>query len=216
MIITPKETCIAYRCPRCGQGIKSVVGIFSLTGNKMKLKCTCTESELVIDRARENKYTITAPCIMCGNDHKFTLAANSFFEKELFTYPCTYTGVDSCFIGQADKVSKALDENEKEVIEIYKSIGVEDAEDMLHPKYDDEEEDDIQDTDVLDTIVFVLRDLLDTDSIKCNCDSHEYDYTLCNGYVKVFCKNCSASADIPSRGKSDADRFLECYELKLK
>ncbi len=216
MIIKPKQTSIAYRCPRCGQGIKSVVGIFSLTGDKMKLKCPCSESELVIDRTRENKYTITAPCIMCGNDHKFTLAADSFFEKELFRYPCTYTGVDTCFIGNAEKVESALEENEKEVIEIYKSIGVEDAAEMLHPKYEDEEEDEIQDTDVLDTIVFVLRDLLDTDSIKCKCDTPEYDYTLCNGYVKVFCKNCSASADIPARGKGDADRFLECYELKLK
>ena len=215
MIINPKQTCIAYRCPKCGQGIKSVVGIFSLTGNKMKLKCTCGESELIIDRARENKYTITTPCMMCGSNHKFTLAADSFFEKELFTYPCTYSGVDSCFIGHADKVSVALDENEKEVIEIYKSIGVDDPDEMLYPNYDEEEED-VQDTDIIEVIAFVLKDLMETGSIKCNCDTPEYDYTLCSGYVKVFCKNYSASADIPARGMSDADKFLDCDELKLK
>ena len=36
MILNPKETTIAYRCPGCGQGVKSIVGVFSLTGDKMK------------------------------------------------------------------------------------------------------------------------------------------------------------------------------------
>ena len=219
MIITPKETNIAYRCPKCGQGVKSVVGIFSLTGDKLKLKCPCGGSALDIDRTRDNKYMITAPCVMCGTDHKFTIAASSFFEKELFTYPCTYTGVDCCFIGLADKVSEALDNNEKEVIELYKRIGVEDPAEMLHGEYGDDDDDekvDIEDTDVLDSIMFVLRDLLDTDSIKCNCNEPDYDFTLCDGYIKVFCRNCGASADIPARGRHDAESFLECYELKLK
>ena len=217
MIITPKETNIAYRCPKCGQGVKSVVGIFSLTGDKLKLKCSCGGSALDIDRAKGEKYTISAPCVMCGSDHKFTITATSFFDKELFCYPCTYTGVDCCFIGTDDKVSTALDENEKEVVELYKSMGVDDPMQMLHGEYDEDDESyDIEDTDVLDTILFVLRDLLDTDSIKCNCETPEYDFTLCDGYVKVFCRNCNASADIPARGKHDADTFLDCYELNLK
>lgn len=219
MIITPKETNIAYRCPRCGQGIKSIVGIFSLTGDKLKLKCPCGGSALDIDRVKDNKYTITAPCVMCGTDHKFTIASSTFFEKELFTYPCTYTGIDCCFIGASEKVSAALDDNEKEITELYERLGVDDPAEMLHGEYraDDEEDDiDIEDTDVLDTIMFVLRDLVDTDSVKCRCDSPEYETTLCNGYIKLFCRNCGASVDIPARGKHDAERFLECFELELK
>lgn len=217
MIISPKETNIAYRCPRCGQGVKSVVGIFSLTGDKMKLKCPCGGSALDIDRAKDNKYMITAPCVMCGTDHRFTIAASTFFEKELFTYPCTYTGVDCCFIGLSQKVGEALDENEKEITELYERLGVDDPSEMLHNEYeDDEDELDIEDTDVIDTIAFVLRDLLDTGSITCKCDTPEYESTLCNGYVKVFCKNCGASADIPAKGKHDAEKFLECYSLELK
>lgn len=216
MVINPKETNIAYRCPRCGKGIKSVVGIFSLTSDKLKLKCPCSGSALDIDRTKDEKYIVTTPCIMCGSDHKFTVSAQTFFEKELFKYPCTYTGVDCCFIGNADKVTEALDENEKEVVELYKSLGVEDPSLMLHDEYGEDEEFDIEDTDVLDTIVFVLHDLLDTDSIKCKCDTPDIDFTLCNGYVKIFCKSCNASADIPARGKQDAEKFLDCYELILK
>ena len=218
MVITPKQTYIAYRCPVCGQGVNCAVGVFSLTGDRMRLKCPCGGSFLNIDKAREGKYTITAPCAMCGNEHKFTLAQDSFFKKDLFKYPCTYTGIDACFIGVEEKVEAALDENEKEVVELYKSMGIENPEDMLphkNPEPEDDE-DSVEDVDVLDTIIFVLRDLLETDSIKCKCDSQELDYTLCNGYVKVFCKNCEASADIPALGRHDADDFLECYELELK
>ncbi len=217
MIITPKETNIAYRCPRCGQGVKSVVGIFALTSDKLRLKCPCGGSALDINRSKDERYMITTPCVMCGTDHKFTLAASSFFDKELFSYPCTYTGVDCCFIGVEDRVSEALDENEKEVVELYKRIGVEDPSQMLHDEYgESDEEHDIEDTDVIDTISFVLRDLLDTNSISCCCNTPDFDFTLCDGYVKVFCKCCEASADIPARGKSDAEKFLECYELKLE
>lgn len=217
MILNPKETTIAYRCPGCGQGVKSIVGVFSLTGDKMKLKCPCGASSLEIDKTKEDKFKITTPCMLCGSEHKFTIAASTFFEKELFAYPCTYSGIDTCFIGSEEKVSEALEKNENEVIELFKSIGIDDPASILKEAYeDDEDNEDVEDGDVLDTIVFVLRDLLDTDSIKCGCDKPDYDFSLCEGYVKAFCRSCQKSADIPARGKQDAENFLECYELILK
>lgn len=219
MIITPKETTIAYRCPSCGKGVKSIVGIFSLTGDRMRLKCQCGESHLDIEKNKSGKVKVTVPCMLCGTDHSFTIADDSFFKKELFKYPCTYTGIDCCFIGTEEKVDGALEKNEADIVELCKQVGLGDPSDMLRANSsDDSDDDDMENTgeDVLDTIVFVLRDLLDTGSIKCKCDAPDFDYVLCKGYVKVFCKNCGASADIPARGKSDAEHFLECYELDLK
>ena len=45
MIINPKETTVAYRCPACGAGVMSAVGIFALSAEMIKLKCTCGQSE---------------------------------------------------------------------------------------------------------------------------------------------------------------------------
>lgn len=216
MIINPKQTTIAYRCPRCGQGVKSIVGIFSLTGDKMKLKCPCGASALDIERTREEKYRITVPCMLCGSDHKLTISPQTFFEKEKFSYPCTYSGVDCLFLGSEKSVEEALEKNENEVIELFKSIGVENPGEILSQTYDEKERDEVEDVDVLDTIVFVLRDLMETDSIKCGCDTPDFDFLMCDGYVKVFCRSCQRSADIPARGRCDADKFLDCFELKLK
>ena len=39
MIIDVKNASVAYRCPHCGDGVVSVVGIFSLSGDMFKIKC---------------------------------------------------------------------------------------------------------------------------------------------------------------------------------
>ena len=55
MILGSRETCIAYRCPYCTQGIKSMVGVFALTADMLRLKCPCGESELSIVYTRDKK-----------------------------------------------------------------------------------------------------------------------------------------------------------------
>ena len=46
MILEPKKTTVAYRCPECGAGVLSVVDIFALSANRVKLKCDCGKSEM--------------------------------------------------------------------------------------------------------------------------------------------------------------------------
>ena len=39
MILQPKDTTVAYRCPECGATVFSVVGALALSGDMIKLKC---------------------------------------------------------------------------------------------------------------------------------------------------------------------------------
>ena len=48
MLLNEKRTTVAYRCPHCGGGIMSAVGLFNLSADMVKLKCTCGKSELKI------------------------------------------------------------------------------------------------------------------------------------------------------------------------
>jgi len=48
MVLNPKETTLAYRCPHCGAGVMSIVGLFTLTADMLKLKCDCGKSELTV------------------------------------------------------------------------------------------------------------------------------------------------------------------------
>ena len=74
MILSTKNTTIAYRCPSCGEAIKSVVGVFSLSGDLIRLKCHCHESELKISYTSDGKIRLSVPCFACGNDHEFIVS----------------------------------------------------------------------------------------------------------------------------------------------
>ena len=55
MALRPRDTTVSYRCPACGKSVVSVTGVFALTGDMIKLKCTCGESELLIKQEGEGK-----------------------------------------------------------------------------------------------------------------------------------------------------------------
>ena len=48
MVLDFKQTTVAYRCPHCGAGVMSAVGLFSLNADMVKLKCTCGKSEMTV------------------------------------------------------------------------------------------------------------------------------------------------------------------------
>ena len=92
-MLDPKQTVISYRCPHCGKNILSVVGIFALSGDLMKLKCDCGESELVIERTKEGKIRLTVPCFLCPKPHIYSVSSDLLFARELFSLGCAYAGI---------------------------------------------------------------------------------------------------------------------------
>ncbi len=218
MIINSRETCIAYRCPYCGGGIKSLVGVFALSGDMKKLKCSCGGSELSIALTKDGKLRISAPCLACGGDHTFVISPKLFFEKELFIYPCPYSALEMVFIGTEAAVSAALDESEKKLIELMKEMGIEDLDaltgDMDH--LDDDEDDTPCDPSIYDTVMFVIKDLIESDAVTCCCDDGDYGVAISDDHVKVYCRSCGASKDIPTDSELAARAFLEVESLKLE
>ena len=105
MKLSPQETTFAYRCPHCGATVFSLIGIFALSGDMLKLRCSCGKSETIMNYTSDKKIRITVPCIACPKPHYFTLGQNSFFAREsgVFRLPCPYTGIDIAFIGKKEK-----------------------------------------------------------------------------------------------------------------
>ena len=99
MVLNSKETTIAYRCPACGKFILGMVGIFSLSGDLIKLKCDCGGSELKIAYTNDRKLRITVPCMFCPAPHTYVLSSGAFFDRDLLALSCTYSSLDICFIG---------------------------------------------------------------------------------------------------------------------
>lgn len=200
MIISAKETTLAYRCPCCGSYIMSLVGIFSLTGDLIKLKCSCGGSELTVSYTAQGKIRLTVPCIVCPHDHNYVISSNSFFGNDLFTLSCAYTGVNICFIGGKDNVIKAADDSEKELMRLLEESGLDDF-DRLRSEDTKGDGGMFGDMSTLyDMSRFLLCELADEDKVVCRCKKGEagvYDLALVgdeDNSVRFACEKCGASA----------------------
>ena len=119
MVIDQKKTTVAYRCPECGSGVMSVVGLFSLSADMVKLKCSgCGKSDMqVIYRKSEGQMRINVPCIFCNKPHTFNVNSSMFFSKDIFLLPCPYSDINIGFVGETNHVKAELARTELELLD---------------------------------------------------------------------------------------------------
>lgn len=214
-----KETTLAYRCPHCGATVLSIVGIFALSGDMLKLKCSCGKSETVVTYTSDRKLRLSVPCIACPKPHHYTLGQNTFFAREegVFRLPCPYTSIDVCFIGKQDAVSAAVEASNAELLKLLQDSGMEDVSKMRG----EEDEDELRSENPLldDVVQYTLRALEDEGAIHCHCEEKNergsYFYRIHHGRVSIECEKCGAIALFPMAGVNSADDFLQLDEINL-
>ncbi len=214
MVLDPKETTLAYRCPHCGAGVMSVVGLFSLTADMLKLKCDCGKSELTLVYS-DGKVRLTVPCLFCPNPHTFTLNSSVFFGKELFALPCPYSDINIAMTGDVNNVKAELARGELQLLEMLEENGIDSLE-AFHAK-----EEVFTDPQIFDIIMFVLSELDAEGKIYCKCkndgnDEGEFEAEVEDTGVRVSCKKCGASRLIPTDTLLAANAFLNADSLYLE
>ena len=226
MVIDPKQTTVAYRCHQCGAGVISVVGLFNLSADMVKLKCTCGNSEMqIINRKDDDTVRMSIPCIFCNKPHSFNINKSLFFSKDIFLLPCPYSDINIGFVGETNQVKAELARTELELLDMLEENGIEDFK-SLHG-----DERDLPDPQVLDVITYVVRDLDAEGKIYCNCypegreplpdgemDREDSDFEIEVGEegIKVCCAKCGASRTIPTDSMLTAHAFLNSDFLKLE
>ena len=212
MVLDQKQTTVAYRCPKCGAGVMSVVGLFNLSADMVKLKCDCGGSEMSIVYTKDSKVRFTVPCILCPNPHQYTLSSSVFFSKELFVLPCHYSGINIAMMGETNSVKAELARSELELLDMLEKSGVEDFESIRG-------EQTLSDPQVLEIVLYVIKELDEEGRIECRCEGEserEYEIEFLKDSMRVTCKCCGASSEIPTRSLIDAHEFLNADRLVLK
>jgi hypothetical protein len=214
MVLDPKQTTVAYRCPECGAGIMSAVGLFALSADMVKLKCTCQKSEMSIVYSKDGKVRLTVPCMLCPNPHTFTLNSSLFFGKDLFTMQCPYSDLTIACIGETNQVKAELARGELELLDFMEQSGLNNFDSLKN------DEESLTDPQILDIIMFVINDLDAEGKIYCKCDAadngRQYDAEVLDEGVRVSCRKCGASALIPIDSGLGAHAFLNADELHLE
>ena len=226
MVIESKQTTVAYRCPACGAGVMSVVGLFSLAADMIKLKCTCGKSHMdIVYRKSEGQMRLSVPCIFCNKPHTFNVNESLFFSKDIFLLPCPYSDINIGFIGETNKVKAELARTELELLDMLEENGIEDFK-SLHG-----DENDLPDPQVIDVIKYIVGDLDAEGKIYCRCypegreplpddvierEDSDYEIEIGNDHIKVCCTKCGASREIPTDSMLSAHAFLNSDYLKLE
>ncbi len=213
MVLEPKQTTVAYRCPHCGAGVMSVVGLFNLTADMVKLKCSCGESEMTIVYGKDGKLRFTVPCILCPTPHNFSVSSKLFFTKELFVLPCPYSDINICMMGETNRVKAELSRTELELLDILEKSGLGSFEGLRG-----EQAEVFTDPQILEIITYVIKELDEEGKIHCHCPAGtegNYEAEIRSGGVLVTCLNCKAARWIPTDSLISAHEFLNADRLDL-
>ena len=213
MIIEQNETTIAYRCPHCGCGIMSLVGVFRLNADRLVLKCQCGKSEMSVTKSADGKVRIEVPCLICRAPHNYTVNESLFFSQKLFLLPCHVCGLDVCFIGGQSEVSAALEQSGEELKKMLEEAGLSEL-DAFHR----EEENELPDAHIYDIVNFVVRELEYDGKIHCECGSGPYGVFFSEDGKKIVvaCEGCGAEKELPADSVAAANEFLNIDEITLE
>lgn len=201
----------------------SIIGVFSLSGDHFKLKCSnCHDSEMSITYTKERKIRLLVPCTLCPGPHTFVLSENVFFDRDVFALSCPYVGLDICFIGKEDAVRDAANKSDEILKEMLEKAGADSLQALNGQRQEDADdrkrEDDIQ---AFDIVNFILAELEEENKIHCKCSkgtSHSYKFNLVgqeHDTVLIYCDTCSAGTSIKICDPIAANAFLHIDELTL-
>ncbi len=215
MVLEPKNTTVAYRCPHCGSGVLSAVSPFAIGADMIKLKCECGKSEMSIVFGRDGKVRLSVPCMLCPKPHNFSVSSTLFFDRDVFLLPCPYSDVNICFMGDMNKVKAELSKTELELLDMLEKSGIEGGFEALHAA---DEAEILPDPQIYDIIMFVIKDLEEEGKIFCRCEHGEGDYEaeVLDYGIKVRCTKCGAERKIPTDSLLAANAFLNADSLHLE
>lgn len=213
MILNQKQTTLAYRCPHCGSAVTSLVGVFSLSADMIRMKCPCGESDLSVVYTKDKKVRLSVPCFLCPKPHTFTLSSQLFFETDLMAFPCPYSGINIAFVGHEEKVAQAFAEADRELREILQEEQFSSLSESRHDRSRM-----FSDPQIMDIIMYVIHELSAEGEIRCKCpDGHgHYAVDVLDDCVKITCEDCGASTEIPTDSIVSANAFLHCTHIDLE
>ena len=232
MVLESKQTTVAYRCPHCGAGVLSAVGMFSLAADMVKLKCTCGKSAMEIVYSKDGKVRLKVPCMICPGGHSYTVSKNIFFGRDVFVLPCPVSDINIGFMGSTEHVKFELSRTELELLKILEENGI----DSFSALHGEEDENLLTDPQIEEIVMFVIRDLEAENKIYCKCNpapaegehrcqcgcedgeepEHVYDAEITADGIKVSCPECGCSRTIPTDGLLSAHAFLNSDALYLE
>ncbi len=203
------KTTVAYRCPHCGAILTFDVTKERLEKGKMNMPCIqCGKSHLDVSREPSGSISLLVPCLMCPHPHPYKISYEMFFEKEIYCFPCSFSGIDICFVGEEEFVDDEIIRSGREISDLLEETKEEDANAKDANVM-------VADTSVMREVLFAIGKLQDEKKIKCVCGSGAVKVVIDYDKAVVTCKVCGKKKEIAARTRFDANAAIELDEIVI-
>ena len=190
---------IGYLCPACHKRVIQQRSVFALSASGAVVSCECGESSLSIE-AEENKFRLSVPCGVCGEEHLAECSAERLLDGEGIGLACPETSELCCFIGEEYAVERALEQLQ---ITAEKQSAQGDAPEAF------------TDTVIMYEVLSELKEIAARPrGITCACGSERYRMQVRPAAVDLICEDCGAKLRIGAATDEDLDRL--CCRMTLQ
>ena len=233
-----EKVTIAYRCPDCGVAMIGEISIFALSGGEIKMRCSCGESLLTVNYIKSrDTVALDVPCVACPNSHPYQVSASTFWSSDIFILQCSASGLDTCFIGEKENVIKAVENNTRELQKLMEILDERDLEEQdlesddpaffgvdredeeehtVNPNNEKYDEYEYADALVTSQMLYILKELNETEKIRCDCEKGDFMIDVGFDTIEVSCDKCQARRVLRSRTDSDIIELAGVDELILE
>lgn len=186
---------LGYLCPECGGIVYGERSHFAMSAAAVGLVCGCGRSELTAQPDGPS-YRLTVPCGLCGGEHRAEAAAERLLEGEGIGLACPKTRQLCCYIGQPQRVERALRQLELTV----EKSGEDGA---------------FVDSVIMYEVLSELRDIAARGGVSCACGASGCAMEIQGAAVDLVCRQCGARLRLPAATDEDLDRLCCQYTLTI-
>ena len=187
-----------YICPSCGKAVCAGRTRFALAAAAVGVVCDCGHSELTAEPVGD-KYRITAPCGVCGGEHRAEVREQALLEGPGVGLACPETRQLCCYIGERDRVERALAELERTV-----------------EKRKARDGDTFVDDVIMYEVLSELRDITARDGVRCTCGASGCALEVHGGAVELVCRACGGRLRVPAATDEDLDSLCCQQTLTIR
>ncbi|MEG0765759.1 MAG: hypothetical protein RRY65_02035 [Pseudoflavonifractor sp.] len=180
---------LAYLCPVCHQPVVVERTVFQLAAAANELPCPCGKSSLRVELMGD-RVQLDVPCSFCKRDHSITCSAKAFLHQKTLAFSCGASGLDCCYVGEAEPVLEAMKR-------------LEEAMDKLSDHGEDEGS--FLDGMVMQEVLSEVKEIAQRGGISCTCGSKNWKLQVHYSALDLFCADCGAAMRIPAATDSDID-----------
>lgn len=180
---------LAYICPACRQSVIIARSVFQLAAAPNVLPCPCGKSALRVEMTGD-RVKLSVPCLLCQDEHNVSCSSKAFLHQRALAFSCAASGLDCCYVGEAEPVYAAVSHLEQAVDKLEHEVGDKGI---------------FLDEMVMHEVLSELKDIAERGDISCTCGSKAWKLQVNYSSVDVSCGDCGAAIRLNAATAGDID-----------